>query len=238
MRRIWLLVFVVFVLTLPVGQANPANEGEQGRVSVVGRAEIVVVPDMASLSVGVVSVSNEAVLAKQENDRIMNQMIAAVSAMGIGKQELLTSGFSIHPQYRQNAKTGEAMEIIGYKVQNNLTIQINDLTQISPLIDICVQSGANQIGSLRFGVKNEAQMKDRLMEKALLDGKGRATRMAETLGVVLGKPLLLQFGGYTRTGISPLADMRFAVAESASSTPVSPGTVTLTAEVNMTFSLQ
>lgn len=232
MKKFLLACFAFLLLTVPVHAASLADTPN---VTVTGHAEMAAVPDTAFISAGIVSLAADVAAAKAENDRLMNNLLTAVTALGIAKEDVRTAGFSVQPQYKQGPKYEELSVITGYRVQNTVTVTVNDFALISPVIDACTQAGANQISGLRFAVRDEAKLKDQLLEKAVLDGKNRAARMAEALGVTLGRPLSVQFTGYTQPAYYD--NVRLAKAEFSSSTPVSAGTTTLAVDVNMSFQL-
>ncbi len=234
MKRIFLVLISLAVLLTSTAFAAPATSQTDSTVTVTGHAELAVIPDTAYVSVGIVTMGADVVSAKNDNDRIMNNIFSSVASLGIGKEQVRTAGFSVQPQYKQNLKYDEPTAITGYRVQNTITITVSDFALISPVIDLCAQAGANQISGLRFAIKDEAKFKDKLLEKAILDGKSRASLIANTLGGSLGRPLSMQVGGFSNA--VNYDNVRLAKAE-MSSTPVSAGTVNLSVDVNMVFQL-
>ena len=231
-KMILLLLVLVLALTLPV-QAAPDRD-PAGTISVTGHAEMAVVPDIAYISVGIVSVGADVATAKSSADTIMTNILAATAKLDVPKENVRTAGFSIHPQYKQSGKYDEGAAIIGYQVQNTVTITVSDFGLISAVIDTCAQAGANQVHGLKFALRDESKMKDQLLEKAVRDGKARAEMIAHTLGGSLGKPLSVQPSNY-----SPQMNYdAVRLSKSApSSTPVSAGTLTLASDVTMVFQL-
>ncbi len=234
MKRILLVLISLAVLLTSTALAAPAASQADSTITVTGHAELAVVPDTAYVSAGIITMGADVAFAKSENDRIMNNILASVASLGIGREQVRTSGFSVQPQYKQNVKYDEPTAITGYRVQNTITITVSDFALISPVIDLSAQAGANQISGLRFAVKDEGKFKDQLLEKAILDGKNRASLIANTLGGSLGRPLSVQVGGFSHP--VNYDNVRLAKAE-MSSTPVSAGTVNLSVDANMVFQL-
>ncbi|MDF2929698.1 MAG: hypothetical protein K0Q75_1936 [Anaerospora sp.] len=211
-----------------------AEQVERPSVTVTGHAEMAVVPDTAYISLGIVTTASDVAKAKAENDATMNRIYTAVELLGINKEQIQTSGFSIQPQYKQNTKNDDATVISGYRVQNTVTVKVTDFAQISQVIDASSQAGANQINGLRFAVNDESSLKDQLLAKAILDGKHKAALIAETLGGSLGQATSVNLNGYS----SPMSEnVRLYKADMASSTPISAGTLSISADVNMAFQL-
>lgn len=230
------LIAGLFAITLLFTSLLPASaeQGERPSVSVTGHAEMAVVPDTAYISLGIITTGADVAKAKTENDTTMNRIYTAVELLGISKDQIQTSGFSVQPQYKQNTKNDDLAVIAGYRVQNTVTVKVTDFTQISQVIDAASQAGANQINGLRFAVNDEGALRDQLLAKAVLDGKHKAALIAGTLGASLGQATSVNLSGY----FSPLGEnVRMYKADMASSTPVSAGTLSVSADVSMVFQL-
>jgi len=233
MKRLIASLFAITLLFTTAAQAA-AEQAEQPSVTVTGHAEMAVVPDTAYISLGIITTAPDVAKAKTENDTAMNRIYTAVESLGINKDQVQTSGFSVQPQYKQDPKNDEPAVIAGYRVQNTITVRVTDFTQISQVIDVASQAGANQINGLRFAVNDENSLKDQLLAKAILDGKHKASLIAETLGGSLGRATSVNLNGYS----SPLSEnVRMYKADMSSSTPISAGTLSLSADVNMVFQL-
>ncbi len=233
MKKLIAGLFAITLLFTTQLQAS-AEQVERPSVTVTGHAEMAVVPDIAYISLGIVTTASDVAKAKAENDATMNRIYTAVELLGINKEQIQTSGFSIQPQYKQNTKNDDATVISGYRVQNTVTVKVTDFAQISQVIDASSQAGANQINGLRFAVNDESSLKDQLLAKAILDGKHKAALIAETLGGSLGQATSVNLNGYS----SPMSEnVRLYKADMASSTPISAGTLSISADVNMAFQL-
>ncbi|HAK74753.1 MAG TPA: hypothetical protein DCP36_16555 [Sporomusaceae bacterium] len=233
MKKLIAGLFAITLLFTTQLQAS-AEQVERPSVTVTGHAEMAVVPDTAYISLGIVTTASDVAKAKAENDATMNRIYTAVELLGINKEQIQTSGFSIQPQYKQNTKNDDATVISGYRVQNTVTVKVTDFAQISQVIDASSQAGANQINGLRFAVNDESSLKDQLLAKAILDGKHKAALIAETLGGSLGQATSVNLNGYS----SPMSEnVRLYKADMASSTPISAGTLSISADVNMAFQL-
>ncbi|WP_152971102.1 SIMPL domain-containing protein, partial [Rhizobium ecuadorense] len=68
-------------------------------ISVTGDGESSVAPDMAIVNFAVVKQAKTAREALDENNKAMNDVLAALKSGGIAERDLQTSGFSIQPQY-------------------------------------------------------------------------------------------------------------------------------------------
>jgi len=210
----------------PAGQAAP----DQPIITVTGHAETSVAPDMAMITTGITTTGSDVESARTENNRIMHRLIDALLLQGIERSKITTTQFSLQPVYRQD-KNGGLGAIIGYTLQNNITIVVEDLAKIGPVIDTAFRSGANQFQGLRFGLKDDSLVRDELLKKAVLDGKHKAAIIATAMGRKLVQPLSVsESGQYASDGFRALAMKSGAMA-----TPIEAGSLNYSIDVNMVF---
>ncbi len=201
-------------------------------VTVTGHAEAAVAPDVAFVTAGIITTGADAATAREDNDRTMRRIIDALAAQGIAKANIATSQFSLQPIYKNDAKDGSPGAIAGYRLQNSVTVKVEDLGKIGPVIDAAFAAGANQFHGLRFAVKDDGRLYDELLRKAVQDGRRKASVMADALGVALGQPLSVSESGRF---VPMQADaMRSFKAAGA---PIEAGTLTVSVDVNLVFGL-
>ena len=225
------LVMVIFLAT-PVVMAA---ENPMSAITVTGQAEMSVVPDTAVITAGVVTAGSDLESVRQENDRTVLQILDAVTTLGVERSKITTSQFLLQPIYRQQDPKEQATPvIIGYRVQNNMTIVVGDLAKTGAVIDAAFQAGANQFQGLRFGLKDDKAIRDELLKMAVLDGKRKAGIVAETLGVSVGKLIsAVETGRINAVYTTDAATLK----QSNAGTPVEPGSVKVGASVTLSFGL-
>jgi uncharacterized protein YggE len=224
------MLFLATVLS-PVAAAADNN---QGTINVTGHAEVAVVPDVATVTTGVVTTGADVEAARSENDRTMRRIVEALISQGIDRSKIATSQFSLQPLYRSDGKEGSQGAITGYRLSNSVTVTVDDLDKVGSVIDAAFAAGANQFQGLRFGLKDDSKLRDELLNKAIQDGKRKAAVMADALGVTLGKPVNISESGR----MAPIMNDSVRLMKfSAGSTPVEAGTIILGIDVNMSFAL-
>lgn len=228
-----LLALVSLVSLFP--PAASASENPQRHViTVTGHAETSVNPDLAIATFGALTTSEDVETAKKENDRIMQKIHEAMLITGIDRSKVKTSMFAVQPIYRSE-NNGESVKINGYRVENTISVTIEDMRNVSRVVDAAFAAGANQFQGIRFGVKKEQTLRDDLLKQALLDGRRKAELIAATLGETLGRPSAITESG----NVAPVMmdSVRFKGLQ-ASSTPIAAGSITASADVHMVFELQ
>ncbi|HJS35129.1 MAG TPA: SIMPL domain-containing protein, partial [Pseudoxanthomonas sp.] len=112
-------------------------------LNVSAQAEASRVPDIATLSAGVVTQAVDGNTAMRQNSEQMAKVVAAIKAAGIADKDVQTSGISLNPQYRY--AENEAPKITGYQANNTVSIKVRDIAKLGKVLDALAGVGANQI---------------------------------------------------------------------------------------------
>lgn len=215
--------------------ANPAEQNsEQKWLSVSGSASVPVVPDTASISLGVITQATTAKEASEKNAASMNAVISALKDLGLQDRDIQTSLLSIQPVY--STEEGDIPTIIGYSASNSVQVTTKMLDKLSDIIDRSVAAGANQVSGISFIVSEEMQkqVRDGLITDAVEDAEDKANKLAESLKVrIVGvKTSSISEGDLLQPFISaPVALERIA-------TPILPGESRITLSVQVTYIIE
>jgi len=172
-------IVLSFMLCLPLfADSQPTG------ITTVGEGVVKATPDMATISVGVVSENVKAVTAMEQNSQAVEKMLSTVARYGIEKKDVKTTSFQITPNfvYVNNQKP----KLVGYSVSNELEIHVRHLDSAGKVMDELVRDGANRVSSVSFGFADPSAMLDQAREGAVKDAKRRAEIMAKAAGVALG----------------------------------------------------
>ncbi len=219
--------------------ATPATAPEQGQISVSASASRTISPTYALLSLGISTSAADVGQAKVENDRVMSAVVSRLQALGVTKNNIKTSYFNVNPQYDYSANNGGANKVKGYTVTNRVTVRINDLNNVSKIIDGTVNAGATSVDSLQFNADITPDLTDQLITEAVKSGRHQADVVAAAAGEQVGK---LKSANVTTNStysndVSPRLYKVNAVALS-SSTPIEKGDITVTQNVDLVFTIQ
>ncbi|HEX8087602.1 MAG TPA: SIMPL domain-containing protein [Blastocatellia bacterium] len=202
-------------------------------IRVTGEAIIVAKPDQALIDVGVVTQAQNAQDAASQNAQKQEAVISALrKAMGAGA-DIKTTGYSLNPNYRYPERGGQPT-ITGYTASNTVQVKTGDLTQLGKIIDLATQSGANNIQSLRFMLKDEQAARANALREAAIRARAKADALASALGLRVQRVLFVEESGQaTPLPIYARAEMAAAPAQ----TPVEPGTIDVRALVTLTVEI-
>ena len=202
-------------------------------LSVSASADATRVPDVATLSTGVVTQAADANAALKANSAQMNKVVAAIRAAGIAERDIQTSGININPQYRY--AENQPPTITGYQASNTVNIKVRDIAKLGEVLDALVASGANQVNGPSFEIDQPEAAYDEARQAALKKAQARAEMYAKSLGLRVRRIVSISEGG----GFRPPMPMMKAMAMDAraESAPVAPGETTLSANLDVVFEL-
>jgi uncharacterized protein YggE len=195
-----------------------------------GTASISVTPDQAMINVSAITSATTAQDAASQNatiaTNIQSQLTQALGTAGSVK----TVSYSVSPNYTY-AKDGTAT-LTGYTVINSIQVTLNDLSITGKIIDTATQAGASRIDSLQFTLKDDTDARSQALRAATVKAKAKADAMAASVGLKTGAFVVIQESGAV---VVPLRTA--APGTTATTTPVTPGQLTVTGEVTIAVEL-
>ena len=203
-------------------------------LSVSATAESRRVPDVATISTGVVTQAADANAAMRANAVQMDKVMAAIRAAGIAERDVQTSGINLNPQYRYIEN--QAPSITGYQASNTVNVKVRDLSKLGKVLDAFVASGANQVNGPSFEVDKPEQAYDEARLAALQKAQARAKTYADALGLNVRRIVSISEGGASFP--RPMPMMRTMAADAVQKeTAVSPGETALSVNIDVVFEL-
>ena len=203
-------------------------------LSVSATAESRRVPDVATISTGVVTQAADANAAMRANAVQMDKVRAAIRAAGIAERDVQTSGINLNPQYRYIEN--QAPSITGYQASNTVNVKVRDLSKLGKVLDAFVASGANQVNGPSFEVDKPEQAYDEARLAALQKAQARAKTYADALGLNVRRIVSISEGGASFP--RPMPMMRTMAADAVQKeTAVSPGETALSVNIDVVFEL-
>ncbi len=233
-KNLW-VVLMAMLLCLGMSSVAMAAPGPGPAViSVSGQGKADVAPDMATVSIGIVTTGKTAQLAQAENAKVASDVTAALGSLGIFSKDIQTY-YSMSPVYEK----GDYRKAVGYRASNTVTVTVNDVAKTGQVIDAALKSGATDVNGLSFGLKDARSVRDNALQMAVQDARSKADAIAAALGVkIIGIQNVKEDGGnFARYEV---ANARLAKLDGAAmaDTPVSAGTVEVNADVHIDFQIQ
>ena len=235
----------IFVAALLAAAAIPAAADAQQasitqtitgtRLDINATGEVARVPDVATVSAGVVSRSTNASAALQETADRMQRVVAALKRAGIESRDIQTSNVSLNPEYRY--PENQAPVLTGYTASNSVSVRFRDIRASGKIIDALVSQGANQINGPSLSVDKPESALDEARAKAIATGRARADLYARSLGMRVVRIVSInESGGYYAP--PPPPPLTIAAMERSASTRIEAGEQKLQVNLGMVFELQ
>ncbi|HXQ12701.1 MAG TPA: SIMPL domain-containing protein [Caulobacteraceae bacterium] len=201
-------------------------------VSADGQSKIT--PDQATITLGVQVTDATAQEAMQDDAQRTTSVMAALRAAGLPDKDVQTSNISLQAQYTyiQN----QPPKLTGYQASNDVTVTVEDLTKLGPVIDAVTASGANQVNGINFGLKDPTAAEDQARLAAVKALQAKAALYAQATGYHIVRLVNLTEGAPEQS--SPIRPMVMAaVRAQAAPTPVSAGELTVEITVTAVYEL-
>lgn len=237
----WLILFLVVILALgAVGCAQGGAEGvtyvaqQQTGIWVTGQGEVMAVPDLALLSLGIEAQAGTVSEAQAQAIEAMDKVMESLQDNGVAEKDIQTQRFSIYPITKWIRDEDEE-EIIGYRVTNMVLAKIREVDEAGAIIDAVAQAGGDytRIQGISFTIDDPAPYYEEARTEALEDAENKAEQLADLAGVKLGRPIYISEGAIYQPPISreDMAGVPGAV------TPISPGELEITLNVQVAYAI-
>lgn len=204
------------------------------RLDIVARGEVTRVPDLATISAGVVTQAVTADAAMRDNATRMAAVLAALKKAGIADRDVATASISLNPQYRY--AENQPPEITGYQAANTVTIRFRDVAKAGNVLDTLVKQGANQINGPTLSIEKPQTALDEARTAAIKDARARAELYAKAAGLRVKRILSISESA-DFSPPRPVFMARAEVAQQADS-KVMAGEQDVGVTVNVSFELE
>jgi len=222
-------VTLYYALSRAAGPIMVAKEEAETRIiSVTGTGVAYAAPDMAYVSISVLTESTSATDAQQKNADAMNNIIEALKKIAVTKDDMRTEQYSLRPIYDRDKQ----QRIVGYECRNTLRVTWRKIDEVGVVLDAAVKAGANSVGSVTFALSR--QKIDTLTVEAIRDAAADADVKANALATALKLTIV---GKISASIATPYVPQPLAYELKAGAPPIIPGElqVTVTVHVNYQF---
>lgn len=196
-------------------------------LTVTGVGSVAVEPDTAKVLLEVVTEGWELSAIQQENARKVEQVLAALTRLGIPQENIQTTVYDISPRYDF---VDGVQEFRGYVVTHGLTVKIEDISRTGAVIDTAVQQGVNRVSNIQFTIGDRDAYYRRALTEALVDAYAKAQTLAEGMQVALA-PYPIKITEQVEE--PPVVFQAYSAVETA--TPIQPGQIVINASVKAQF---
>lgn len=216
-------------------------------ITVQGNGQASMPPDVARITFTVQNSAATVAAAQTKTTEQTNAALDFVKGQGIEDADVRTVYYNISPQYSYPNPCpygglcpdyGRTPTIIGYEVSQSVEVTVHDLVKVSDLLAGLGERNVQNLNGPAFGLDDSTAGYDAARADAIAKAKAQAKRLADELGVRLGK--IVNFsesaGGYPY----PVAyGMGGAMDSKVTSVPTVPaGENTYNASVSITYEIR
>lgn len=244
--KVFGIVFAGWLAVSGHAQATGVAVNETGAarrtIALVGTGSVKAQPDMAVIQLGVVSRAETARKSLDENNTEMAATMKTILSVGVAKEDIQTSNFSIRPLLGGkgffNSSGSEKTKPTGYVVSNIVKLTVRDLSSIDGVLDGVVTTGVNRIQHISFAIQNPKPLLDKARKQAVANALQKARLYAETAGFSLGQIVSISENnaGSQYRGLQTYGGGKQSY--SGKHVPVSSGQTSLTVKVNIVWEIQ
>lgn len=217
----------------PDSAADAVFQATTLSLSAYGEAKVV--PDMATITLGVTTDAPSAAQALAANADQMARVMASLKRAGLAERDLRTSQLSVNPQYAY--EQNQPPRLTGYQASNQVTITARDLKRLGQTVDAAVGAGATNVNSISFGLLDPtaAENAARLAAVRALQAK------ADLYAKAVGRPVLrlVNLSEGTSFDVRPPSPIMMAAPKASfrAETAVSPGEMQVRVDITGLYEL-
>lgn len=257
------LAAIIMIIGCTTAQNTPPGINTSlysGTISVTASGDVYAEPDLARVTIGVVTEAATSTEAMNDNAEAMSKVIDAIKGLGIDEKDIRTSTVSLQPKYEYQYPTSArspdspdkavppmpsptpptslSTKIVGYTATNTVTVTVRDLSKVGKVIDEGYSGGANQIQGVSFMLSDEkgADVYKDALKKAVAEAKDKASVIADAAGISDYKlKTISENSQYIPLAYDTMGRSAAAGMAAMAPTPISPGQNKVTANVALTY---
>lgn len=240
MQKITAALALALALTsLPLAAHEETSVPVVPVLSVQANGEARVAPDEATVRLGVLAQAPTARAAMEQANRSANAILEAIRKLGVRTEDIQTSELNLNPVYsNQPEMRGGEPRITGYQATNVVSVRLEKLDLVGPVVDAGLAAGANRLDGVLFGLRNDEAARATALTRAAEAGRAKAETLAKALRVRLVEIVEVVEGNvsvftpvYRRQAMAMDASM-------AADTPVSAGQVGVDATITLRYRIE
>jgi uncharacterized protein len=230
-------VLIIFILisTAIYAQDTPvAVQNKSAVIEVFGTATISVVPDLMKWTINIQQDNDNLQEAKNRNDASLSKVLNVLREYGVEESKIKTSGISMT---KRTYRYGEEKK---FSVTNTVWFTLETIAKYDLLTSELIRIEDVYVTNTEMESSKGIETRIQARTNALLAAKEKAVKMAEVLGVSVGKPLLIEEAP-ANYWYPVQSNVNSMVSESSSTNPTShfsEGMLSIEARVKVVFEIK
>jgi len=209
-------------------RGNAADTPLGRTITVVATGTAMDVPDRASFQFSVDSRAKTAKEALAKNAAATTALINGLTTAGVTASDLQTNGVWLSPQFVPGGA------LTGYVASNGVTAKTL-VAHAGALVDAAVAAGATYVYGPNLLISDATALANEALKNAASNAAGRAAALAAGAGLTLGRVRTIAEGTQQYPAYPTAAPSLAPSPSGAVSTPILPGTQTMSATVTVVY---
>lgn len=225
-RRLVFSLFGTLIIITFAGLSYAKEKPGPSTIEVAGKAKIMVMPNMATVSFAVETSATKAKQAVSENAEKTDALLKALRGITAKEVTIKTSGFSLTPIYDKDNR----LRPKGYRARNSVILETKSIDKLGAFIDEASKVDVSRIGSLTFSTDRDEEFRKEAAVKAVQQAREIAEDLAKAAGLTIKKIIKLS---YSPRG--PVRPYRMEAMAAAARTPIEVGEMSIEESVHLVF---
>ena len=234
-KKIAALLAVTMALSCGMTGMAYAAEGE---INVNGMGVVMADPDTAKINLSVETMGKTSEAAQRENNKIVLAVTKSMQAMGVTKEDIVTTYTSVYPQYNYDDETGKRT-VMGYRSYTDLQITTKDIDNAGKYIDAALKAGATGTGGVSFSIADQSLYYGQALQVAVKNAEKSARSIADAYGRELGAVKSVTENSRNAYAVESANLSKMMATEdsaaAAGGTTISYGKIQITANIAVTY---
>jgi uncharacterized protein YggE len=193
-------VILIVVVWAVVSLIDNKKDEQRNSIAVSGKGEVVVKPDLATVTFSINEENLDVAKAQDAVNTTMGKILASLKGNGVDEKDIKTTGYNIYPRYEYINATaypynGGTRVLAGYNVTQNVEVKIRDLTKAGKIVSSMGEFGVTDMSGLTFTNDKYDDLSKEARDKAIVQARDEAKKLAKALGVRLGDIISYSEGG-------------------------------------------
>src|SRR4051812_6328139 len=234
--RTHLLPLALMAILAAAPAAAQSTTASPPVIVTMGEGVVKRAPDRAWLTLAAESRAKTAQEAQRINTEAMTAVNDKLKAAGIPADAIQTTGYAVQPEFDY---ANGRQSLRGYVARNQVTVRVDALAKAGDVITAAVTSGATNVSSVRFDLKDRDAVEREALRLAVRDARQRADAAASGAGVSIDRVVRIEEQREGGEIVRPMgfgAAMRTEGAQVA--VPLEAGEIEVRSRVTLTVSIR
>lgn len=244
MKPVFLIITVLFLTVT----AFPQDEKDRPLITVSGQAEVRVPPDEIVFTLSVESVDKDMLAAKKKTDDSVKAVLVIARRNNVKDEDVQTSYISVEPKYNiddldYEQRRGVKREFVGYQVSKTVAVRLRDIARFDGLLSDVLGAGVTRVRNVEFRDSQIRKHRDQARTMAIKAAQEKARMLAAEIGQSIGPAYSITetpSATYGRASMNQnvVSTVSADPADGESESAIAPGSISVTAQVTVSFRLQ